>query len=112
MNRYARKFAFPFLAIWVLPCAAADQQQLHNNPFSRPAAFGSATDPIMGEATAGGGLQLRGVLIAGDESVANIGGVIVPVGGEVNGYRLISVSDRQAVLEKEGVRTLLVMEKQ
>lgn len=85
-------------------------QTLHSNPFARPSAA-AGIDTIMGD-PASGGFKLRGVLVAGEDSMANIGGVIVPVGGEIDGYRLISVSEREAVLERDGVRTLLIIEKQ
>jgi hypothetical protein len=85
---------------------------LQRNPFSR------SVEPVYsgGTATRGvnaqGGFELRGVLIDGDASIANIGGVIVPVGGEVNGYRLISVTSREATLERHGEQIRLMMEKE
>lgn len=109
MRRFAKPSALLLLA-GMIACNCVTAQQLHYNPFSRPAEFGNAAVALVPGADVADGLRLRGVLVDGDQSMANIGGVIVPLGGEVGGYRLISVEEGQAVLEKQGVTTLLVIE--
>lgn len=45
-------------------------------------------------------LELRAILIAEPASIANIGGTMVTVGNEINGYRLISLTEEGALFQK------------
>ncbi len=47
------------------------------------------------------------VLLAGQGSLANVDGTLVAIGEKIEGHRLVSVSDRQAVFEKDGRRLVL-----
>ena len=47
-------------------------------------------------------LDLRATLLAGERSSANLGGLIVSIGDEIAGYRLVSVQEREALLSKDG----------
>lgn len=53
--------------------------------------------------------DLRGVLRAGPNSLADVDGQMVAIGEKLDGHRLLSVSDYQAVFEKEGRRVILDM---
>ena len=75
---------------------------LANNPFERPGLVELAP-----AAVALPPLELRAVLSAGDDSLADVGGQIVRVGDEVSGYRLVGVSEEGALFERDG-RTLHV----
>ena len=55
-------------------------------------------------------LVLTGTLMAGSDPMANIGGVILEIGGEVNGYRLVSIAEREVIVEKDGVRKTLTID--
>ncbi len=90
------------LAIGV--CHAAERSNvLRTNPFLQPVlddaaaleGSKSATGPVVE-------LQLRATMVAGSSSQANIGGVILGLGEEVNGYRLTEVHQRRVVLDRDG----------
>ena len=97
--------------------ALAEGPALQHDPFMRPAILGFAAvsrpegAPAFGTAgsQARPRLQLNAVLVAGSESIANVDGVMVRVGDSVQGYRLVAVSDRSAVLEKNNARVTLTL---
>lgn len=70
------------------------------NPFAKPA----SVELIVGESSAGSpatsNLELKGLLQAGDESMANINGQLVSLGEGLNGYTLVSVGDGLAKLRR------------
>lgn len=85
---------------------------LRTNPFILP---GLAATPVEQERSAGvqahtADLVLTGTLMAGSDPMANIGGVILEIGGEVNGYRLVSIAEREVIVEKDGVRKTLTID--
>jgi hypothetical protein len=85
---------------------------LNSNPFSQPDVengAGKRRGPEK-ERPEPKELVLRGTLTAGSDPLANISGVIIEIGGEVDGYRLISVGEREVMLEKNGVRRTLRMD--
>ena len=106
-----------FSPLWLLSAntLAAEIRQppvLRTNPFILP---GLAATPVEQEGAAGvqthtADLVLRGTLMAGSDPMANIGGVILEIGGEVNGYRLVSVGERKVIVEKDGVRKTLTID--
>ena len=55
-------------------------------------------------------LVLRGTVVAGQRSLANISGVVVSLGGEINGYKLVAIQQRQAVLLKNNDRRVLLVD--
>lgn len=98
--------------------ALAQRPLLQHDPFVRPAmvGFGSAPGPAAGVPGGAGAnaqprarLQLNAVLVAGSESIANVDGVMVRIGDSVQGYRLVAVSDRSAVLEKNNAKVTLTL---
>jgi len=81
------------------------------NPFTKPAfmtLIEEAPAPARRELPAET-LSLQATLIAKDKSFANIGGTILAPGEEHNGYRLVSVSEGSAVLERNGERIVLML---
>ena len=54
--------------------------------------------------------ELRAVMLAGHASVANVAGQLVGMGEEVDGHRLLEVTERRAVFEKDGILFELVMQ--
>jgi hypothetical protein len=87
-------------------------EKLQHDPFARPALSGlqqaRPQEPRgNGKATAAAPapkLKLLAVMAAGPDSIANVGGVMVRIGDEVNGYRLVEVHERNAVFEKNKTR--------
>jgi hypothetical protein len=52
-------------------------------------------------------MRLRGTMLAGSNSVANIDGTIIGIGQQLYGYTLVSVQQRQVVLDRNGTQTKL-----
>lgn len=99
-----------------LPClllastaTAEPQGELQRNPFSRPA----IADLPASDARANSGLSarhdsgLRAVLVAGRNSVANIGGVILQVGECAGPYCLVAVTEEKARITQNGKEVVL-----
>jgi hypothetical protein len=95
-----------------LACQAAGTAGiLHRNPFAHP--LPESSQPVPGVTAAPpeakAPLELRGTMLAGVDSLVNIGGLILGIGQEVDGYRIVSIHERQVVIEKHGEqRTLSV----
>ena len=53
---------------------------------------------------------LRAVMVAGRSSAVNVGGEMVRLGEELDGYRLVEVTERRAVFERQGTLYELVMQ--
>jgi hypothetical protein len=98
-------------AILAVPPAGAwanDVAELTHNPFSRPEWF-SARGPGTGEARREDKLELRATLTASEHPMADISGVILAVGDEVDGLRLVEVDERRAVLERDGTKVVVIL---
>lgn len=54
---------------------------------------------------------LRSVVVAGNNSLANLGGEILKIGEVAEGYRLVAVRPFEAVFEREGERLVLAVSK-
>jgi len=104
-------FSFGLAAVLAgLPNSSFSQgEKLQHDPFARPALAGLQHAPgpgRNGEPTAASTrrLKLQAVMVAGPESIANVNGTMVRIGGEVYGYRLVEVHERGAVFEKNKTR--------
>ena len=98
-----------------LTCQAAGQAGiLHRNPFAH--ALPEISQPAAGTANpstaAGTSLELRGTMMAGSDSLANIGGLILGIGQEVEGYRIVSIHERWVVIEKNGEQRTLSVDRE
>jgi hypothetical protein len=78
---------------------ASDAPPLAHNPFLRPRLEAQAP-PAANPASPV--LELRAILSAGQASRVDVGGRIVAIGGEIDGYRLVSVTEDGAVFEHGG----------
>lgn len=105
MPRRVRHMMAGLLLVAAGTCAADDTATLRVNPFLRPDAGNGAA--AAAAATDTGAMELRGIMMAGALSLANIGGRIIGVGEQINGYRLVAVNTDGVVLEREGVREVL-----
>lgn len=100
--RHARWWALPpLLSLALASASAADGPALRHDPFARPVEAAATPPAAPWQPT------LRGVLLAGQGSLANVDGTLVAIGEKIEGHRLVSVSDRQAVFEKDGRRLVL-----
>jgi hypothetical protein len=106
------------LAVLTAAPAAAAGLALRHDPFRPaavrvqpppPAAVPAAESPVaMGAAV--WHAQLRAVLVDGARSLANVDGVMVPLGGEVDGFRLVGVDEGRAVFVRDGRRFELTLD--
>lgn len=96
------------LCLGALICAGAASREpataetvIEHNPFQRPPELQARASASEGPTLmAKGALELRGVLVAGSDSQANINGHIMKLGEEFDGYRLVSVSTDAAELRR------------
>ena len=110
----------PALLIVILLAAFAASAQspgptLRHNPFAgRPAAASVEDDAAVpaapDPAAASWSAELRATLVAGERSMANLGGTLLGIGEEAHGYRLLEVRDWDALFMKDGERVVLEIE--
>jgi hypothetical protein len=86
---------------------ANEVADLVHNPFSRPELPSLSGAGSADEARREGKLELRATLIASDHPMADVNGVILAVGDEVEGFRLVEVDERRAVLERDGTKVVV-----
>ncbi len=77
--------------------------ELRFDPFAPPElGEGTAADP------AGAFVPvLRGTLVSGEGSLANLGGIVLRIGQEAEGWRLVEVGPFQATFERGGQLVVL-----
>ena len=108
--RRARWWALPpLLSLAFASAIAADGPALRHDPFARPVEPAATAGQPAAAPPAPWQPTLRGVLLAGLGSLANVDGTLVAIGEKIEGHRLLSVSDHQAVFEKDGRRLVLDM---
>lgn len=96
------------MCITTVSYAGESEQVLKTNPFARPADSQKRFDALDGtEQLSSVPLVLRGTVVAGQQSLANISGVVVSLGEEINGYKLVAIQQREAILLKNGDRRVL-----
>lgn len=97
----------------LLACArfAAAEPVLRHDPFRTPAPapapVAAAAEPAAPPRVLAWHATLRAVLVDGERSLANVDGVMVPLGKEVDGFRLVEVADGRAVFVRDGQRFTL-----
>jgi hypothetical protein len=109
MSRYlidASLVFFIALGLIMQSQAADGTESLQSNPFSQPLVEEKIPEKPQDAADL---FELRGIMVAGSSSQANIGGVILSIGEEVEGHELVSVDQQHVVLVKNGVKKVLVM---
>ena len=80
------------------------------NPFAHPVLDAPPAQEGVTELVASGRPQLRGVIVAGPESIANLSGTLLALGEEAAGYRLESVTDYSATFLHDGEAITLYLE--
>ena len=99
MNKLCVTMIFALALLLAATGISADV--LKRDPFQPPAEFtappvGSGSAPL----AAGVQPQIRGILLAGDQSLVNLGGELLGIGESANGYRLLQVSEDHAVFQR------------
>ena len=88
-------------------------RSLKHDPFKKPEFLekvepqADTTPESKGRPIAG---ELRATITAGAQSMANVDGVILTLGEEMSGYRLIEVREREAVFVRHGKREVLTID--
>ncbi len=86
---------------------------LRHDPFLHPRlAPAPPAPPVPGQAPAlkPVTLELRATMISGDWTMANINGVMLLPGQEVEGHRLVAVGEREVVVENGGKKRTVSMD--
>jgi hypothetical protein len=96
---------------WPAGAAETDASPLHD-PFRRPdrGIAGPAAQDAGGLPQAEAlppKLVLKGLLLAGPDTVVNINDQLLRIGEGIEGYRLVAATGTQAVLVKQGKRLIL-----
>ncbi len=89
-----------------------DTPQLQNNPFKQPDLSAVADNPADDDSPsdqAGLQLELRATLKFGNKSLVNVGGEIIGIGEQVDGYRLLAVDEGAAIVAKNGTHINLIV---
>jgi len=96
------------LALAVFSVNAFSSEVLRYNPFEQPdmtdAAWGTP-----GSTTAVASMELRGTLIDGRDSMANIDGEYYRLNHEVSGYRVIRIESGRVTLSRAGIQKVLTL---
>lgn len=106
------------LALLIGFCAFAHAEHaLKHDPFARPLLIETKPESVAGAATAASVEEdipwqptLSAVLVAGQQSLATVDGVILKLGDEKDGYRLVQVKNFQAIFKKGKKRVVLTIE--
>ena len=106
---HSRCFTLIFLHLVLLSSVAdAVELVLKSNPFERPVMKDkSEVNQNTSAQAALPSLTLRGTMAAGPDSLADIGGEILGIGQQINGYTLLAVHPRHVVLEKNEIQKTL-----
>ena len=105
------RYLAPAIAL-ICSAASAAEPALRHDPFAWPAAVRPAA------AAASGGEapaplwrpKLRAIVNAGNASLVSIDGIVVALGQQIDGYRLVRVGERSAVFAKSGGTVELKMD--
>ena len=88
-------------------------ETMQHDPFARPLITNlSTTNTTTAETVVEEVIwnpALTAVMVAGKNSLVNVDGVIVKLGEEIDGYRLIEVKDYQAIFKKGRKRVVLTI---
>ncbi len=112
-STFARVLVVSFaLLAWTAVSRAADPQipLLRFDPFHRQ------PSPQLSTSAASVNIEwqpeLTAVLLSDEGGFANLGGVILGIGEQTNGYRLVDVREFSAVFERGGQRLTLTMKRE
>lgn len=94
--------------------APAQADGLKHDPFTRPMLTGPAAPLSANSANAAmpepvWKPELRAIMLAGPKSIVNVGGMLVGIGEQINGYRLLEVHEETAVFVNNKKRVTLTL---
>ena len=99
MNGLRRKWLGALVLL--LAAGPVGAELLRRDPFQPPADLMAAPAATGGASlTPGTQPQIRGILVAGDQSLVNLGGELLGIGESANGYRLLQVREDHAVFQR------------
>ena len=97
-------------AVVALTAVAQDRSPTPRfDPFDRSSSQGGPMTRSPGTARVVWTPWLKATLVAGERSMANLGGVLLRVGQETHGYRLVEVREWEAVFAKDGETVVLAV---
>lgn len=88
---------------------ATAAEMLMHNPFEQPDILEGRSQ--MADTRASAKLELRGTVMDGDDSVANIDGEYYRLDQEVSGYRVVRIESGSVTLSRSGNETVLTLYK-
>jgi len=88
---------------------AAAAEMLRHNPFEQPDNIEGRNQKVDTRASAK--LELRGTVMDGDDSVANIDGEYYRLNQEVSGYHVVRIESGSVTLSRSGIETVLTLYK-
>jgi len=97
--------AMGLLFLFALPALAGEPPTLRHNPFERPSVK-MVTDPGTGPRHA---QRLRATLVDGPRSLANIDGVLVGVGEQINDAKVTAIGEGTVTLQRDDTRYTLTL---
>lgn len=109
-RRSAKQLLAAVAVLSQIPVSQAGQSMhaLTVNPFASPfESQASRVQPASSEQEYSVPFVLRGTMVAGQQSLANISGIVVSLGEDINGYTLAAVRQREIVLVKGDERLIL-----
>ncbi len=107
------RLVFVVLGITVVSVSAREFEKPRFDPFAKPGQLQkAATNQQNPENLFAENAKLTATLRAGDNSMISIQGKIVLLGEEIEGYKLVEVTDRTAVFINDDQRILLTLDNQ
>ena len=104
----SRIFAAVLMCITQVCHAGESVQVLNTNPFMIPAGYQEQFyTPSQVKQEQSVPFVLRGTMVSGKRSLANINSVILSLGDEIDGYKLVAIQQREVVLLKNNNRRIL-----
>ena len=87
---------------------AAASEVLRYNPFEEPD-IARVDRSGAGSAATAAGMELRGTLVDGQDSMANIGGEYYRLNQDISGYRIVRIESGSVTLLRAGNETVLTL---
>jgi len=119
MGYYLKRCVLLILILWVSTAAASPgttSSSLQHNPFRKPQTVTHQRPPLAApkpaEQEQPPQLELRATLVSRMRPLVNVGGTIVIVGEEIEGFRLLEVGEGEAVFGKGKKKYTLSIGKQ
>lgn len=103
----------PTLLVASVGWASEPIPSLRFNPFKPPAhslPTPQAKERRVADRATSWSPKLRATLLSENQSLVNIDGELLALGDEVQGYALVKIEERRAVLERHGQRTVLTLD--